>query len=305
MKRTLHNKTEAVSHGGYSFFSLVPFRKKFRQQYLLLFLILPFCSCSMYQLTTLQSSDMTADKDQGVFTMENDSVRITYSLGDVFAPPLTVEIFNKLDEPLLVDWSRSSLVYNGNAIRYFSTEANFIAKSRGYSIDWTDDFSTQRSKTQGKISLPKETDFIPPHSSIKNTLLNLPTGLLATIPDTALHPYELRLNYAGQPLKSKYGRFTAANSPLIMSSYLTLYPNDKINSTTIVYKNHFYASEIVSTKQEPASTIYMSEQRGYRFYLKGKAEGSPVTTAPASSYSGAAPSTPVTVGGSTKPVVKQ
>ena len=277
-------------------------------QYLLLAAIVPFCSCSVYQLTTLESSDKTASKERGGFTIENDSVRVTYLLGGKYTPAVTVEIVNKLNEPLVIDWKRSAMVYNGMNMAYAKDMAGFSGAIETYNISPNSYGLSQYNDIQGVIKMPKETDFIAPHASIKSALVRLPGSLVNTIPDTALHAIGLRLKNDVPPTTAKYAKFDASNSPLIINSYLTFFSSEKEGGKPIVYLHQFYASEVVRTKEQPDETYYMDEQPGYRYYFKvkgsGGAAGSSVTTAtnatPSAGQSGKAATGEVTT-----PLVKQ
>jgi hypothetical protein len=86
--------------------------------------ILAVCSsCSIYQYNTL-SSDIGEP-----FIFENDTVRVRYSFGD---GNVNLEIFNKAARPLYVDWSRSSLIIDGDPAPYLNvTPVSFIPPVSG------------------------------------------------------------------------------------------------------------------------------------------------------------------------------
>ena len=55
--------------------------------------------------------------ERGDFVQENDTVRISYRFWGENAP-VTITIYNKLDEPLYVDWGRSALIIDDVATTY-------------------------------------------------------------------------------------------------------------------------------------------------------------------------------------------
>ncbi|RXK85291.1 hypothetical protein [Filimonas effusa] len=248
---------------------------------------------------------MTVNKERRGFTMENDSVKITYFLGDTYAPPLTIEIVNKLDEPLVIDWQRSAMVYNGATIAYSGNTARFTGHADTYDSSYMNSINpngynsnrTHYSEIYGTLKLPKDVEFIPPHASIISSPVHLPSNLVTNIPDTALRFTELKVKYTKERRKAEYALFNASNSPVIIDSYLTLYPNNKEATKAIMYQHRFYASEIVNTKEIPAGTYYMDEQPGYRYYLKGSSDTKLTTT------SGAGTGAVKTAGQSTSIVV--
>ena len=74
-------------------------------------------SCSTYQVNVLSSTNTTKDDKTGVFNFENDSVKITYSFYGNNAP-VSIQVFNKLDKPLYIDWQRSAAIIGDNAVSY-------------------------------------------------------------------------------------------------------------------------------------------------------------------------------------------
>jgi hypothetical protein len=80
----------------------------------------------------------------------------------------------------------------------------------------------------------------------------------------------LRDNIA--PAKAYKAAFTDTTSPLVFTSYLTFYNNNKDNATTVAYQHRFFVSEIVQTKAIPENTYYLQEQPGQRFYARGSSE---------------------------------
>ena len=235
--------------------------------------LLSFSSCYVYQMNTVSSTNLVHDPAKGNFVYENDSVRVTYTLGALQSPPLTIEIFNKLNEPLLIDWQRSALVYNDSSINYATSKANFVASSDGISVNVARDVSLTGGTTHGQVTLPKHQEFIPPHSFIRNTPVNLPGNLLRTIPDTALHPLLLSLRDNTQTSKARKAVFTADNSPLNFTSFLTFYNSNKEHPVAIPYQHRFYISELVQTKTVPSNTFYLDEAPGSRYFLKGAVSG--------------------------------
>ena len=68
---------------------------------LILFLL---WGCSHYQYIAI-TDDVHQNKEQQ-FVIENDTAKIVYSFQG-YNLPVTVQIYNKLDQPLYVDWNQS------------------------------------------------------------------------------------------------------------------------------------------------------------------------------------------------------
>ncbi len=76
---------------------------------------------------------------EGDFVQENDTVRISYRFWGENAP-VTITIYNKLDEPLYVDWGRSALIIDDVATTYDPKVASVRGESSsvasGSSFHW-------------------------------------------------------------------------------------------------------------------------------------------------------------------------
>ena len=144
-------------------------------------LLLGLSACSSYYYSMLNSNDPVGEKNErGDFVQENDTVRISYRFWGENAP-VTITIYNKLDEPLYVDWGRSALIIDDVATTYDPKVASVRGESSsvasGSSFHWSDRSSSGWSYSEGSfsgdVSLPKGVEFIPPHSKLVNTPLQL------------------------------------------------------------------------------------------------------------------------------------
>jgi hypothetical protein len=83
--------------------------------------------CSRFQYVFIDSHLHQNEKKE--FITENDTVLIKYSFaGEDF--PITLTIFNKLNQPLYIDWDRSVVVINNlqvNGPFFHENQANFIS----------------------------------------------------------------------------------------------------------------------------------------------------------------------------------
>ena len=140
-------------------------------------LLLGLSACSSYYYSMLNSNDPVGEKNErGDFVQENDTVRISYRFWGENAP-VTITIYNKLDEPLYVDWGRSALIIDDVATTYDPKVASVRGESSsvasGSSFHWSDRSSSGWSYSEGSfsgdVSLPKGVEFIPPHSKLVNT----------------------------------------------------------------------------------------------------------------------------------------
>lgn len=98
-------------------------------RYALGILILMVCSsCAVYRYDVLDSNMPGTPK--APFTLEDDTLRLSYSFPNGL---LTLNIFNKSEDPLYVDWSRSAKIADGVSASYDVTESpvSFIPPGAG------------------------------------------------------------------------------------------------------------------------------------------------------------------------------
>lgn len=126
--------------------------------------------CKSYvQVFNTNSSIKTNDK--GFYIYENDSLKITYSFWKEKGL-MTFSIFNKLDEPLYIDWKKSSYIDNSVKLNYWVDEEKSKALisygsyfydgpllKPGYTISSTDGASFSSIVKVERIT------FIPPKSN--------------------------------------------------------------------------------------------------------------------------------------------
>lgn len=73
-------------------------------------LLLGLSVCSSYYYSMLNSNDPVGEKNEGGdFVKENDTVHISYHFWGERTSRLLLPCYNKLDEPLSVDWGWSAI----------------------------------------------------------------------------------------------------------------------------------------------------------------------------------------------------
>jgi hypothetical protein len=251
---------------------------------LFLFLIagVSLSSCSRYYVSTLESSNTIKNEATGEFKFENDTLAITYNFhGD--NAPISIELYNKLNEPLYVNWQKSALIKGDRATSYSGKQITFNAELSGSSLGGfelinglqTTDYD---AKISGAATLQEEISFIPPKSRITKIPLKLAQIDYKAISDTLYQRSYIPL--AGRPgVWGKEATFNSQNSPLNFKSYLTLY-TQKENKQQIFYLRHFfYITNLIKTGQnqkvitalerKPGILLYYSETTGYGKAMNG------------------------------------
>lgn len=229
-------------------------------------IVLLASSCARYQMSTISSPNAFTSDENGGFVTENDSLKIAYSFTGRNAP-ISIYVYNKLDEPLYVDWQRSALVYNDSTISYIPAATHLSGSIDATSFGTSRNIAFTSGAIDAAVALPKYVEFVPPHAFIRRALLELATQPFNNIPDSQLHTvYSIPSAADNWRTKGKKATFTASNTPLKFSSYLTIYSN---NSSPHIYRQMFYISELINTHVNPASLVFTpNTPPGSSFYVK-------------------------------------
>lgn len=232
-----------------------------------------FSSCKTYQLNVVSTRGKTPDERTGDYKFENDSVRITYSFYGENAP-VNVNVYNKLNQPLYVDWQKSAIIIGDKAISYAANKVTFNgdinAESYKYRSYYNNGVTTNPTYTSGTLSgtaeLPRTSTFLPPHTQSNNTTLYLTKDFLK-IPDDSYVQTKLRTaNSNGLMFKNvKSAGFTPENSPLAFRSYITTYTLVDGKPMQAVYEQSFFVSRTIKTSINPNSLHDFSRKRGDYF----------------------------------------
>lgn len=80
-----------------------------------LFISFMFSSCAKRYIQVFDTGTMNTKLSDSTWVFENDSVKITYDFWKVKGV-MSFDVFNKLDNPIYIDWKSSSFIYNGNKL---------------------------------------------------------------------------------------------------------------------------------------------------------------------------------------------
>lgn len=234
-------------------------------------------SCSSYYYSVLESNDAVVEKNVDKdFIIENDSLIISYCFYGEDAP-VSITVYNKMDEPLFVDWQRSALIIDDVATSYYQekvpvqgqTESVYSGSSyswsKGYHI--TDGYSG--GSFAGEVALPKGVSFIPPKSKVESTPLKLTNFPFDRIPKEA-YSKEKFYKTDSEAVNVKIKRFTENDSPLFFRSYLSLYTidQDAEKKKYLSFESSFYVAELIKTGNVPPVSFNAGvKQEGDFFYV--------------------------------------
>lgn len=249
-------------------------------------MLLNLGACTSYYYSTLSSNDLSGMKNQdNDFVMENDSMRISYSFYGENAP-VSITVYNKLSEPLYVDWQRSALIIGDMATSYYQetasiqgqTESDMVSGSYSWRKRSANIWSNADGTFSGEIALPKGVTFIPPKSKVEATPLQLSNFDFDQVPKEEYTKMPMAKQNS-EVVQVQVRKYTEEDSPLRFRSYLSLYttpPGEKARKYT-AYEQSFYLSELVKAGSlAPKNMKAFQQQSGDFFYVqntKGKDAG--------------------------------
>lgn len=245
--------------------------------YILSLFLLSSCSSTFYYSTLNTTNEYVEKVDNGDFLLETDSLWIAYCFKGAGAP-MQITIFNKLDEPLYVDWGRSAMIMDSMAFSYAGESVPFYGNSRtsGYNLhsDGTSSYSTSLGEFSGNIQIKSDhTTFIPPQTMISEVPLYLDPNFKNL--DKKIYRDANMADRYDEAKKVSRADFSTSDSPLRFKSYLTLYASpDK----PMVFEQDFYMSTLVKTGISPNNLAGDIKERGDFFYIEQPANNNALYT---------------------------
>lgn len=252
--------------------------------WVVMLLMLMLTGCSSYYYSVLSSNDPSADRNgRREFVQENDTVRIAYSFNGEDAP-VTIRVYNKLDEPLFVDWTRSALIIDDVATPYAEGETAVVEGESSISSStatypWgrrgSDSYTSGQGNFSGRISLPAGVSFLPPKTKVEKTPLRLADFPFDKIPNDAYRKQSFPA-VDGTPLTMRVKEFTEEDSPLYFRSYLTLYTEPAAGggpSKPFTFERSFYVSKLFKTGDVPPTRFTADQQQAGDFFYVRKVKG--------------------------------
>lgn len=256
---------------------------------LLFYLLIAACvpllgSCSSYYYSTLSSSDREGDENMKEgFIQENDTVRISYNFYGENAP-VSITIYNKLNEPLFVDWTRSSLIIDDEATSYYNEsvaiQGNIESDSYSDMYRWgrrtSSTYGGSVGTFSGEVTLPKGISFIPPRSKVNKSSLmlsNLPFDNIPKKEYTKVGVPKVNNEVVNVLIKE----FTEEDSPVRFRSYLTLYA-DNPDTAPMTFERSFYVSRLMKTGNLSPSNVWEAQQKQPDFFYVHTVKGGETAT---------------------------
>lgn len=231
-----------------------------------LFCSIVILSCTpRIQVVSLSGSNLLHDK-QGLL-LDNDSLSIYYSFASKRGQ-IHISIFNKLNEPIYVDWKHSSLIIGQDKLDYWYDVATVQLSGNSYGHRYW-------YYLGGTITKEDPIGFIPPQTRLDKAMFTLiPEGTLKL---TGAYTLEQERSQMFQTYRKMLNipaySYTASQSPFAFRSYLT-FSTDRGFRTEFHYDTRFWASTVkiypkqqVLSRYDGKTTLPIRFKKPDSFYL--------------------------------------
>ena len=225
--------------------------------------IFTLSSCSTYYYSVLESPNLDTEcVENGDFLFENDSLWVAYNF-EGYNTPVKITVYNKLNVPLQVDWEKSALIINSEAIPYASSDKPFHGGSISETVQTHYDRSVTFKEFGGVIEASKHKSYIFPHAMQQNKFMNIYFDY-KNLNKSDYQQIDL-VNKSNRKVKAQKMNFSPHNSPLQFQSYLTLYYDE---AKPITVKTDFYIAGVIKTSAMSPNNMphNMADKGNISFY---------------------------------------
>ena len=227
---------------------------------LFLLIMISITSCKSYMISTVSSNNTNKESSSGAHFIENDTVKITYSFNGENSP-LTLEVFNKLNEPVYVNWEQSAVVLNNKVYSFVDDKLAIHGTTSSARQPYNFQTGTDNlSNFSGMVKLPQNGAFLPPRSQVSRTIYALNT----------INTFQLDQT-----------DYTASTSPIQFRCYVTLYTMSDGRPKPFSFEQSFWVSSIVKNSGNPFMKKTDQYQPANRLVNSNSAGNLPNLTGPA------------------------
>lgn len=191
------------------------------------------------QLVTLRGSNVKPVADEGL-VLDNDTLTIRYNFASERGQ-MHLTLINKLNQPLYVDWKRSSFIIGQDKVDYWQDVADVNLTGSSYNNRYS---RYSIGNLSGVISKENQVGFIPPQTKLeKRQFVVLPSGNLRLTGPYTVEQEEAKSVARKKTIAVNTYAYAIDQSPLTFRNYLTL-STDKDFKTEFHIDTKFWASDV-------------------------------------------------------------
>lgn len=217
----------------------------------LLIAIFALCltACQHDYMQIIETKAVNAKLDNDYYVYENEALKVTYRFWHDQGL-MSFTIYNKLDAPLYIDWSRSSLIHNGSKLNYWVSEnkkdaSTYYGKyfyngpvmAPGYNV--SEEIGVANSSAYNN---KEKITFIPPKSNYYRSQFRFMSEEFIPLDKTK---YEMVACNEDEKKKTKVysAEYDKTNTPLSLRNYISVSKSGNFNDEFFI-DNEFYVSSV-------------------------------------------------------------
>jgi len=235
------------------------------------FFLLSLSSCKKYQYLSVVGNSYNEQSMEN--RIETDTLVIKYAFkGD--GCPVEITVFNKSNQPLYVDWSKSSVIMAGQRFSYWTDASAIKTNTESSEIRWTKNYSTTSSSTKGIIVKNERVSFIPPNAGIVYNPISLKNSWIEMDETTG---QKINVPCDVESMNGTFYRFSEDNTPFGFRSFLTISTNEQFTNPRF-FDSNFWVNEVIETQASPENLLntfpnqfYNSKATGFGAFMGGVA----------------------------------
>ena len=213
-------------------------------------LLFTLVSCGEEYMQIVETKSTNTKEENNYYVYENETVKVTYQFWHDQGL-MAFSVYNKMDAPLYIDWSKSAVIYNSSKVNYWAgncwSSCTYYNKNTykgeieapGYNI--SEDVGVRNSVRAAKM---EKMTFIPPKSTYYRSQFRLMSEEFLPVDKT-----KFDLVTSNEDGKSKTKVYSANydynNSPLKVRNFLALSKNENSENNMWV-DNEFYVAGVKS-----------------------------------------------------------
>jgi hypothetical protein len=219
---------------------------------LLVLVLIVMVSCKSHMISTVSSNTASKEVTSGAFFIENDSVKISYNFTGENSP-LTVEVYNKLNEPVYVNWEQSAVIVDDKAYSFVDDKLAIEGNTSSVSLNYQSQYDTYNyGDFFGTVKLSKNAGFIPPKSQVSRTMYALNTINTFKLDQTAFEKKAMNYTEGSGIVYVKQANYSPSDSPIQFRCYVTLYTVKEGAPKAFSFEQRFWVSTIMKSGANPS-----------------------------------------------------
>lgn len=219
-------------------------------------------ACKTYMVSTVSSSNILQQEQNGEFTFDSDSVNLKYSFAGENMP-MKVEILNKLKEPMYVNWERSALVIGDKGYSFVDDNIQLSATVKGSSYEYRQlGVTDTQADISGTAKVSRNETFVPPLARVSRTIYALNDIKSIAVADSSFKRLPMNRLGSSEVVYTKTAKFTEAASPVKFRSFITLYTLKDNQPQPRYYQQEFFVSEMTRSSVNPLNITDINNKLG-------------------------------------------